>query len=177
MHIHMKKTIYLLMILLMIPAAVSAATISQSFLNDYQSDAIYLFIINDNVGRDISFVADPVVYGGAATGWSTTLFDSESLVMQGTTINALSGIFDVTFWDNRNGGGNPTGFFDFTLEWAEYLGGAEVAQGSLYYDNGGITGSDGNFTSTVPTPVPASVWMLFSGLALFVGIRRHNKEV
>jgi hypothetical protein len=172
----MKKTIYLLMILLMIPVVASAATISQSFLNDYQSDAIYLFIINDNVGRDISFQTDPVVYGGAATGWTTTLFDSESLVMQGTTIIPLSGLFDVTFWDNRNGGGNPTGFFDFSLEWAEYLGGAAVAQGSLYYDNGAIVGADGNFTSTVPTPVPASAWMLFSGLALFVGIRRHNNK-
>jgi len=177
MHIHMKKTICLLMILLMIPVAASAATLTQSFLNDYVSDSIYLFITDVN-GRDIDFVDDPVVFGGAASGWSAAVFDDgDTLVMQGTTIDARSGLFDVTFWDNRNGNGNPTAFFDFTLEWAEYSGGVALGLGSIYYTDGVITGADGNFTSTVPTPVPASVWMLFSGLALFVGIRRRsNKE-
>lgn len=165
----------LILILLIMPFTATAATITESLYNDYQTDAIYLFIINDNQGRDIEFVTDPVVFGNAATDWTTTLFDSESLVMQGTTIDSLSGLFDVTFWDGRTNGGNNT--FDFTLEWAEYFNGVAVDQGSLYYLDGEITGADDNFTSTVPTPIPASAWMLVSGVALLVGIRRRsNKE-
>lgn len=174
MHIHKKKLLSLILILMAIPVAASAATFTQSFTNENPADAIYLFIINDNVGRDISFVDDPVNFGDAAAGWNTTLFGTETLVMQGTTIDAYTGSFDVTFWDNRDGNGNPTGFFDFTLEWAEYSNGSALAQGSIYYTNGGITGADGNFTSTVPTPVPASLWLAISGLALLVGIRRRH---
>ena len=163
----------LILILLIMPFTASAATITESLHNDYQTDAIYLFIINDGQGRDIEFVTDPVVFGDAATDWSTTLFDSESLVMQGATIDPESGLFDITFWDNRNRGGSNA--FDFTLEWAEYFNGVAVGQGSLYYTNGDIVAANDNFTSTVPTPIPASAWMLVSGVALLVGIRRHNK--
>ena len=169
-----KSILYIAFLLLALPLVLNAATLTQTFENEYETDAVYLFIINDSIGRDVTFDDDPVSIGGAAAGWSTTLFDSESLVMQGTTIDAFSGSFTVSFWDGRNGGGNPDAFFDFTLEWAEYLDGSMVAQGSIYYDDGGIYRTDDNFTSTVPTPVPASVWMLVSGLALLVGLRRSN---
>ncbi len=175
MQIDKKKILSLILILMTLPVAASAATLTTNdFYNEYQSDAIYLFIINNNTGRDISFVDDPIVFDGATAGWTTTLFSPEALVMQGATIDPYTGNFDVTFWDNRNGNGNPTGFFDFTLEWAEYLGGTAVAQGSIYYSNGGITGTDGNFTSTIPTPVPASLWLAISGLTLLVGLRRYR---
>lgn len=172
----LKTIINLILLILIMPAAGRAATITKSLVNDYQTDTIYLFITNDDAGPGISFVSDPVVFGGGAAGWSATLFDTNTLVMQGAPINPLSGQFDVAFWDNRNGNGNPSAFFDFSLEWAEYLGGSAVGQGSLYYTNGAITGADGNFTSTIPTPIPASAWMLVSGITLLVGIRRYKKE-
>jgi len=175
MQLHKKKILSLILILLAMPMLASAATLTQyDFYNEYQADAIYLFIINDNTGQDISFVNDPVVFDGATTGWTTTVFNPEALVMQGSAIDPYTGNFDVTFWDNRGGNGNPNGFFDFTLEWAEYLGGTAMAQGSIYYTNGSITGADGNFTSTIPTPIPASLWLAISGLTLLVGIRRYH---
>ena len=171
------KTIYSLATLMMImvfPAIARAALINQSFVNEYRTDAVYLFIINDNRSADISFETNPVSFGDDATDWTYTLFGSETLLMEGDPIDPYSGSFRVSFTDNsprRN-----TNQFDFTLEWAEYLGGVSVGQGSIYYQNGTIDRFDGNFTSTVPTPLPASAWLLMSGLALFVGFRRYTKE-
>jgi hypothetical protein len=172
----LKTLITLAILIVILPLSARAALMTQSFVNEYQTDAIYLFILNDNRGADISFDTDPVSFGNAASGWSHTLFDTETLMMAGNTIDPFNGSFDVTFTDNSNRPNRNTNQFDFTLEWAEYLGGTSVGQGSIYYQNGSMTSFDDTFTSTVPTPLPASAWMLMSGLALFFGIRRYNKE-
>lgn len=172
-----KLIAYIFLILLAFPPLLNAAIFTQTFLNEYESDAIYLFIKNvDEIGRSVVFDDDPVDFGLAAGAWSSTLVDSESLIMQGASIAPLSGSFTVSFWDERDGKGNAGKDFDFTLEWAEYFKGAAVAQGSIYYLDGEDYATDGNFTSTVPAsvPVPASVWMLVSGLALLVGLRRYH---
>lgn len=170
----MKPIICLIAILLMMPVAASAATFDQFFYNEYQTDGVYLFILNDSVDTDIHFEADPVAFGGTASGWSTTLYDPESLYVQGTMIDPFDGNFTVSFTDNN--GSTGTDVLDFTMEWAEFANGTSLAQGSLYYLDGIISSADGNFTSTIPTPVPASVWMLFSGLAMFIGIRRRTAK-
>lgn len=172
----LKTLITLAILIVILPLSARAALMTQSFVNEYQTDAIYLFILNDNRGADISFDTDPVSFGNAASGWSYTLYDTETLMMAGNTIDPYNGLFDVTFTDNSNRPNRNTSQFDFTLEWAEYMGGTSVAQGSIYYQNGSITSFDDTFTSTVPTPLPASAWMLMSGLALFLGVRRYNKE-
>jgi hypothetical protein len=174
MHPKMKLITCLSAILLMMPVTASAATFDQFFYNEYQTDGVYLFILNDSVDTDIHFDADPVAFGGTASGWSTTLYDPETLYMQGTTIDPFDGNFTITFTDND--GSTGTDVLDFTMEWAELLGGTVLAQGSLYYMDGNISSADPNFTSTIPTPVPASVWMLFSGLAFVIGIRRNSKK-
>ena len=165
--------LYVVAVFISMPFPAEAATTTQTLLNDHQTDAIYLFIVNDQTDPFIRFAADPVDFGRDAVGWSSTLFeDNTALLMQGDAIDPRQGRFRVTFDDGLPGGGRDS--FDFTLEWAEYYQGTSLEQGSIYYSNGRYTGFDDSFNSTVPTPVPASVWMLVSGLGLLVGLRRYH---
>lgn len=166
-------TVYMAVVFFMLTFGAEAATITRTFLNDQTTDAVYLFIVNDQDDPFIRFADEPVRFllDADANGWQSMLFDDNTtLMMYGDAIDPRSGRFRVTFQDGLTGGGN--GGFDFRLEWAEYFQGGVLDQGSLYYSNGGYTGLDNTFTSSVPTPVPASVWMMVSGLALLVGLSR-----
>lgn len=164
---------YIVATVFLLPLQAEAGSITRTLMNDHRTDAIYLFIVNDETDPFIRFADDPVDYRRDAVGWSSTLFDDNStLLMQGAAVDPRQGRYRVTFADGLTGGGNAS--FDFTLEWAEYFQGTLLEAGSIYYTNGSFTGFDGTFTSTVPTPVPASVWMLVSGLALVVGLRRYH---
>jgi len=175
---HSKTLIGALALILMIPVVSSAALFSASFANLYDTDEIVLAITPDQESRNITFesVDFPGEFNPAA-GWSVTSTEPGLVTMGGNAISAGSSLFDVTFNDNTGwlegwigtifNGGNVNWAFDFTLQWTEYLAGVEIGQWTYEFENGVNQ-------STTPVPLPTSGWMLLSGLALFIGIRRHS---
>jgi hypothetical protein len=167
----MKRTLLIgcMILVLMMPVVASAALFEgSSFSNLYNADRIELSLTQGNWFTD-NITIDTVLFGGDAFGWSITSGAStEPLVLEGSTpLAAGSGLFELSFNDNQSNfisslfGSNW--LYDFTLHWTEYSGATALGQIDYTFDNGVLV-----------TPLPASAWMLLSGLAMFIGIRRRN---
>lgn len=162
--------------LLFIPAVGSAAFMEYVYHNAYEADEIRFNIVNVTSGADISF--NTFLWwthdsSDAANDWTWLRTDPQSLVfsdpdnpregiLPGTgtfTVSVYDGVLFPLFSQTSDR-------FDFTLEWSEWLNGSMVAgsEGHLDFIDG----------EPIPTPIPASAWMLVSGLAIFLGIRRHR---
>jgi len=139
--------------LLLLAATSYAAPFNQTFRNDYEADGIYLFITEGN--------ADFTRWMRLPGGWDTGVDEDKTLSAFGPVINPGQ-LFRVRF-SNRG---------TFTLEWAELLNGAVQGSGSLFAVNGRFVGSNSDFTSSIPTPITGTVWLLGAGLIGLVFIRR-----
>ncbi len=157
-----QKKIYLLSLAILIffaPATASAAPFWISFWNEFQTDNVHLFIIDDTVTfRNVDEAR-------LSPSWSVDTFESTHLAFSGNTLNPNAGRFRIQFSDNRDA---------FIMEWAEVLNGVIQAghSGTLTFNNQGqVVGSSyGPITSMVP--IPESIWLFASALICFVGIRR-----
>lgn len=158
-HALKKIGIMTILILTMFSPAASAAPFWMNFWNEFQTDSVYLFIIDDNVTfRNVD-------ENQLAPTWTMDTFEPTRLVFSGDTINANQGSFRIQFSDNRDA---------FLLEWAEVLNGVVQPghSGTLTFNNRGqiVNSAYGPITSAVP--IPESIWLLGSALICFVGIRR-----
>ncbi len=163
-------------VILFLPLHGHAATYNASFYNEYQTDAVYLFLYDERVNRDVIF-AD-VTFSGP-TSWMVADRTNTFLHFSGANAAGPGDLsFDITFADGRR---SPN-ILPFTLEWTEYLNGgpsASDAMGSISLErNRGqlrlVASRD--FNSTVPTPLPGSTWLLMSGIFFLAGVRRHTRR-
>ena len=183
----MKKIFYSIACLLLtglvcFPSDLRAGSYAVDFNNKFDTDAIYLFLFNeDDNKKDVIFQE---INFSTPSNWSVADFSPDYLHLTSTAA-AIAGDFDysITFSDGEKGNGANT----FRIEWAEYLNGlpsGDTAQGSLTFSgsmNSAPTPvSNDVFTSTVPgtvpTPIPASTWLLLSGIFFLVGVRRHARR-
>ena len=159
----------LVLILLLAPTAVSAALLEYSFRNFYDTDRIVLTISPTEDYDNITF--QDVAFEGSAllNGWNVETLGPATLALEGSAITAGTGDFDLTFSDNNFWTWifGLDYLFDFSLQWDEYLNGSLAGQSTFEFENG---------VSQNPVPVPASAWLLLSGLALLVGQRRCRAE-
>lgn len=160
-------------ILLLAPIHGHAGTFTANFYNEYQTDAVYLFLYDDGP-RDVFF--QDVTFSGPRT-WEITDQTDTFLHFSGANEAGPRDLrFRITFADGHSG----RNIQPFTLEWAEYLAGGPStsnAMGTLSYERnrgrlGWVASSD--FTSTVPTPIPGSTWLLLSGIFFLAGVRRQT---
>jgi hypothetical protein len=159
-----------MLLFLIIPVVASAARWEFNYTNAFTSDEINFEITNVTSGANLSFF-DMLIWspdsGGAAADWTyqvntpppSLAFSASS----GGSIASGSGAFSMWFY-NGDFFGTALDDFDFTLAWTESIGGAIQGSGTIDFVDGNV----------VPTPIPASAWMLLSGLAMFIGIRRRN---
>ena len=163
----MKLKVFILSLILLLtaPAVGSAALLSGTYWNTFEANEIRFNLV-DGGSLDIRIVfANP---GDAAENWDSQITDGQRVVFGGPGEAAIvphTGSFRVWFYDNSFFNFSSDNF-DFTLEWAEYLNGSFLGSGDITYEDGEEVPS--------PVPLPTSAWMLISGLALFVGIRRHS---
>jgi hypothetical protein len=153
------KIMILLLTFLVSGSVVHAAPFTQTFLNDYQTDSIFLFITDvDLTDGDTTFSK----WQKTPKNWVEGFNEPDKISVSGPQINPGEE-FRVKF-DNRG---------TFTLEWAELLKGSIQGSGSIYFDNGSFAGVSDNFTSAVP--INGSLWLLGSGLVCLMGIRRKMR--
>lgn len=160
-----KAFILTLILLLTAPAVVSAALLSETYWNFYAADEVRFSLVDDG-SLDIRLVfANP---GNAAENWNSAITDRQHVVFGGPSESVIAphtGSFRIWFYDNRLFNFSPD-YFDFTLEWTEYLDGGFIGSGTIRYEDGDEV--------PAPVPLPTSAWMLLSGLGLFIGIRRRS---
>jgi hypothetical protein len=165
--------IWIAIVILLQPLGAAAGIHSQSFTNGFQTDAIYLFLYDTQPSHDVIF--EQVTFNSAE--WSIAAQSATYLELSGPVVDPGNLQMNITFTDGRN----ASRILPFTLEWAEYLYGAPSAADAmgtiaLERNRGGFNwvASD-DFTSAVPSPLPASTWLLLSGLFFLVGVRRHTR--
>lgn len=154
----------LVMTLVLGLGSASAATLNQSFMNDFESNAVYLWSLDS---ANMRF--DGFSLGSNMEAWQAEVSTPEQLVLKGPTIAAGAGRFNLLM----NYQSTP-----FRLEWAEVffdkVSNVVRGYGTLTFDGNGWSNS--NVASHVidiplhPTaaalPIPASYWLLASALAL-----------
>jgi hypothetical protein len=157
------------LLILLLPWHVQGSTYSARFWNEYNTDAIYLFLYDDHPSRDVIFQDVSLSSPGS---WSV-IEQSDNYVHLGGPGSAGPNavIFDITLSDGSRSGRITS----FRMEWAEYLDGIAVDSGTLSRTGNRWQVSD-DFNSTVPTPIPGSTWLLLSGIFFLVGVRRHSRR-
>jgi len=162
-----KILILMTVALLVMPSLASAAFMDYSYENKYDTDQIVFNIVE--LGPDAPNTIYFTRLGNgisAPAGWRDDFSNAfQTLTFSSATaIGAGDGGFNFPFYDDWRIN-NLLGF-DFTMTWSEYDIQDEV------WKNGIIQFEDG--IEVLHTPIPASAWMLMSGLAIFLGIRRHR---
>ncbi|GEM_PF-1809502 len=160
---------------MMIPAGASAAYLPFSYTNHYETDRIEFNIVGiEDPALDITFaninfpgyeheISSSVDWNfKRSNNFHTLIFQPDSV----STIAEGTGVFNLWLFESLTGWLPVTlDSYNFTLEWTEYLGAATQGSGQILFEEG---------VDVLYTPIPASAWMLMSGLAIFVGIRRHR---
>ena len=164
----------IILVIILSPAAAMAATYSPTFMNEYQTDTIYLFLYDDNPRHDVIF--QDISF--SSSSWSVTDQSNTYLHLSGPAADPRDVRFNITFTDNRR----TRHILPFTLEWAEYLNGGPStidSMGSITLNRNGSRYNwvaSNEFNSTIPNPIPASTWLMLSGICFLVGVRRHSRK-
>lgn len=168
----MKRKIIIgsMILVLMMPVVALAATLDFVYDNQYETDMIRFDIIDVTSGGSLIFFDFPPLGWDISTdaaNWTDSVINVNASVMfsapADASILADANHFNLSIWD-RLGGDDPS-IFDLTLAWTEYLDGGVQGAGTIDFENG-----------VIATPLPASAWMLLSGLAMFIGIRRQKAQ-
>jgi hypothetical protein len=128
MNLH-KKTICRLVvaiIVVLLPGAALAGTFTQTFRNGFETDAIYLFLYDDEPNPKVLF--EQVTFNSAS--WSIADQSNPNTYLKLTGDAAFdSGNLRMTITLSDGPSANFT--TPFSLEWAEYLNGAPSASDAM----------------------------------------------
>jgi hypothetical protein len=165
-----KILILMTVALLVMPSLASAAFMDYSYENKYDTDQIVFNIVElGPEASDTIYFTNMPFFGhsiDATDGWDADISNAfQTLTFSSAdAIDAGTGSFNFPFYDSFLTA-DLLGF-DFTMTWSEYDIRDEVwKNGIIQFENG---------VEVLHTPIPASAWMLMSGLAIFLGIRRHR---
>ncbi len=164
----------LLLILLLTTGSVGAATLNQTFMNDFETNAIYLWSVDAS-----NMTLDGYSVGADMGAWKADISSPARMVLSGPTIAGGAGRFNLLM----NYKTTP-----FQLEWAEvlfdHLGTVVKGYGTLSFNGGGWSNSNvATHLIDIPlhpnvaaTPLPSSLIMMFSALTLVTmkGMRKRN---
>lgn len=166
------KTATILLILALGPTAnAAAASLSQQFRNDFDTNRIWLWAMEPTT-EFTNFTLD----NAPVSSWLVPIDTGSELMFEsndGSTVAPSAGRFTVDF-DYTT----PT----FSFEWAEiFWDGATntlLGSGTAIW-NGSSWSGNGNFThlsdlAPSPVPVPASFGLLASGALFGIGFARRN---
>ena len=163
----------LLITLLLTTSSAGAATLKQTFMNDFETNAVYLWSLDtSNMSLDgFSASAD-------MGGWKADISSPARMVLGGATVAAGAGRFNLLM----NYKTTP-----LRLEWAEVLfdhvGRMVKGYGALGFSNGWSNSNVATHLIDIPLhpraaamPLPSSVLMMLSALALITvkGLRKRR---
>ena len=164
----------LLITLLLTTGSAGAAILEQTFMNDFETNAIYLWSLDtSNMSLDgFSASAD-------MGGWKAGISSPAHMVLSGPTVAAAAGRFNLLMSYKTT---------PFRLEWAEVLfdrvGTVVKGYGTLSFNGNGWSNSNvATHLIDIPlhprvaaTPLPSSVLMMFPALALVTvkGLRKRS---
>lgn len=163
----------LLLTLLLAAASAGAATLNQLFMNDFESNGLYLWSVD---AGNMSF--ESFTPGANMDAWKADVSAPDHLLLRGPTVAAGAGRFSLTM----NYKATP-----FRLEWAEVMfdNVSTVVRGfgTLTFDgNGWSNAAVGNHVIDIPLhpqvaamPLPAAWMLLFPALAFMAlpGLRKR----
>jgi hypothetical protein len=146
-------------------ANAGAATLNQTFMNDYATNALY-FWADDAANLQFAQVS----FGTGMTAWSVQQNGGDALVLAGPTVDARAGRFTVRFdYTTR----------PFSFQWAEVFFDSGLNRilggGTLTYTTGGWVSSDvftraaavpHPFAAQASVPLPQPALLLVSALLL-----------
>ncbi|MGE3772360.1 MAG: hypothetical protein AB7I32_05505 [Gammaproteobacteria bacterium] len=153
-----------------------AATLDQTFMNDFTSNALYLW--SDEPAK---LQLGAVSFGSNMQAWSVQSASAAALVLGGPAVAAGQGRFSIRFdYVSR----------PFSLQWAEVFfdGGLNhiLGAGTLSYSTSGWAGTNvfthaadipQQFTAQTSVPLPPSAVLLSSALVLLPLRRLHGRRV
>ena len=160
----------LLITMLLALGHAQAATLNQTFMNDFETNAVYLWSVD---AANMHF--DGFSLGSNMEAWQAEVSTPDKLVLRGPSVTAGAGRFNLLM----NYQSTP-----FRLEWAEVffdkVSNVVRGYGTLTFDgNGWSNTSVASHVIDIPLhpavaamPLPASWLMMASALAL-VGLRKR----
>ncbi|HMM75234.1 MAG TPA: hypothetical protein PJ986_05980 [Gammaproteobacteria bacterium] len=151
-----------------------AATLNQTFMNDFTSNALYLW---SDVPAELQLGA--VAFGSGMQGWSVQSASAAALVLTGPTVAAGQGRFTLRLdYLSR----------PFSLQWAEVFFDSGINRilgaGTLSYSASGWANANAfthaadiphQFAAPASVPLPPSAVLLSSAL-LFLPLRRLQRR-
>ncbi len=154
----------LLIFVLLATGNAGAATLDQTFTNDFETNGIYLWSVDPSNMTLAGFS-----FGANMSGWKADSQSPAKLVLSGPTLGAAAGRFNLLM----NYQNTP-----FKLEWAEVffdnMSNAVRGYGTLTFNGSGW--SNGNVAThlmdiplhpvAAATPIPPSLLLMVSALAL-----------
>lgn len=164
----------LFLTLMLTTASAGAATLSQTFMNDFESNALYLWSVDAS-----NMSLDGFSLGANMDAWKAEVSTPDHLLLRGPTIAAAAGRFNLLM----NYKSTP-----FRLEWAEVffdnVSNVVRGYGTLSFDGNGWSNTGvASHVIDIPlhpniaaTPLPTSWLMMFSAL-LLVTVPRMRKHV
>lgn len=157
----------------LVGASAEAATLNQTFSNDFDTSAIYLWSDDPS---NMQF--ESVRFSAAMASWNLDANSAGALVISGPTAAAGAGRFTVKM---------DYVVKPFSMQWAEVFFESGInrilAGGTLTYSNGGWSGSNvftragdvpHQFTAQSAVPLPQSMVLLLSAL-VFIPLRRYAR--
>ena len=164
----------LLITLLLTTGSAAAAKLEQTFMNDFETNAIYLWSLDTS-----NMSLDGFSAGADMGGWQAAISAPAHMVLSGPTVAAGAGRFNLLMNYKT---------IPFRIEWAEVLfdhvGSVVKGYGTLSFNGNGWSNSNvASHLIDIPlhprvaaTPLPSSLLMLFSALALITakGLRKRR---
>lgn len=142
-----------------------------SWQNEYNTDKVY-FWLNDSEGNNVDFTNITVTdkQGNLVDGWRVSKEQDNHIVLVGDSVGKNRIYANITFSDDAT---------DFSVDWTEAQYDAKkdsykYKTGTNSYENQNWKYNKGNHGR--PTPVPAAIWVMVSGLAALGGFRKFAKK-